>query len=54
MHLKTRDKDFKIKVTKPDINSELKVVVAVSWQEVLMALCNARKKTVVGLASEMT
>lgn len=54
MHLKTRDKDFRIKVTKPDINSELKVVIAVPWQEVLMALCTARKKAVVGLASEMT
>lgn len=51
MHLKTRGKDFRIEVTKPDINSELKLVIAVFWQEVFMALCNARKKAVVGLAS---
>lgn len=54
MHLNTRDKDFRKKVTKPDINSELKLVTAVFWQEVLIALCNARKKAMVGLASEMT
>lgn len=54
MNLNRRNKDFRKKVNKPDLNSELKPDIAEFWQEVLMALCNVRKKGVVGLASEIT
>ena len=48
-----RDEDLKKRIITADINYELRLVIAGFWQEVLVALCDASKKPVVGLASEM-